>query len=68
MILDVSNWDNSVMTNVPGESGDPDSPHYRDLFPLWAKHQYFPLFYSREKIESVTENRYVLEFAGATDR
>ena len=55
-------------TNAPGQSGDPESPHYRDLFRLWAKHQYFPLFYSREKIESVTENRTVLEPAGATDR
>ncbi len=28
---------------------------------LWAKHQYFPLFFSREKIESVTESRAVLQ-------
>ena len=68
VVLDVADWDNSVATNSPGQSGDPGSPHYRDLFALWAKHQYFPLFYSREKIESVTENRYVLEPAGATDR
>jgi len=68
VVLDVADWDNSVATNSPGQSGNPESPHYRDLFQLWAKHQYFPLFYSREKIESVTENRYVLEPAGATDR
>jgi penicillin amidase len=66
--LDVADWDNSVATSSPGQSGDPESPHYRDLFQLWARHQYFPLFFSREKIESVTENRYVLEPAGATDR
>jgi len=68
VILDVADWDNSVATSSPGQSGNPQSPHYRDLFQLWAKHQYFPLFFSREKIESVTENRYVLEPAGATDR
>jgi len=68
VVLDVADWDNSVATNSPGQSGNPQSPHYRDLFQLWAKHQYFPLFFSREKIESVTENRYVLEPAGATDR
>jgi penicillin amidase len=68
VILDVADWDNSVATNSPGQSGNPQSPHYRDLFQLWAKHQYFPLFFSREKIESVTENRYVLQPAGATDR
>ena len=68
VILDVADWDNSVATNSPGQSGNPQSRHYRDLFQLWAKHQYFPLFFSREKIESVTENRFVLEPAGATDR
>jgi penicillin amidase len=68
VVLDVADWDNSVATNSPGQSGNPESPHYRDLFPLWAKHQYFPLFFSREKIESVMESRAVLEPAGATDR
>ena len=68
VILDAANWDNSIATNTPGQSGDPTSPHYRDLFELWIDHQYFPLFYSRGKIVSVTENRLVLEPAGATDR
>jgi penicillin G amidase len=54
IITDVSDWDHSVGTNTPGQSGNPDSPHYRDLFPLWANGEYFPVFYSREKIESVT--------------
>lgn len=64
VILDTAEWDNSVATNAPGQSGDPRSPHYRDLFRLWSKHQYFPLFYSRGKVESVTERRLVLEPAG----
>ncbi len=61
VILDAANWDNSVATNAPGQSGDPRSPHYRDLFDLCIDHQYFPLFYTRAKIESVTESRLVLE-------
>jgi penicillin amidase len=61
VIMDASNWDNSIATSAPGQSGDPDNPHYRDLFRLWAKHQYFPLFFSREKVESVTESRTVLQ-------
>ena len=68
VILDASNWDNSVAAGAPGQAGDPKSPHYRDLFELWAKHQYFPLFYSRPKVESVTENRLVLKPARTTDR
>ena len=61
VILDPSNWDNSVATSTPGQSGDPENPHYRDLFELWVRHQYFPLAYTRAKVESVTEHRLLLE-------
>ena len=56
IIADTEDWDNSVGVNTPGQSGDPDSPHYRDLFELWAKGQYFPVAYSRQKVDSVTES------------
>ncbi len=61
IIADTENWDNSVGTSAPGQSGDPESPHYRDVFDLWAKGKYFPIFYNREKIESVTEKKLILE-------
>jgi len=61
IIADTSNWDNSVGLNNPGQSGDPDSPHYRDMFELWARDRYFPVFYSREKVESVAESVLRLE-------
>jgi len=54
IIADTDDWDNSVGINTPGQSGDPDSPHYRDLFELWAQGKYFPIAYSRAKVESVT--------------
>ncbi len=60
-ILDVSNWDNSVGTNVPGQSGQVGSPHYNDLLPLWAEGKYFPLLFSRTKIEAKAKNKLVLE-------
>lgn len=60
-ILDVSDWDRSVATSVPGQSGQPGSPHYGDLLPLWADGRYFPLLFSREKIEAASEERLVLE-------
>ncbi len=50
-ILDLSDWDNSVAINVPGQSGQPTSPHYADLLPLWAEGKYFPMLFSRERIE-----------------
>jgi penicillin G amidase len=55
MVVDVGNWDNSRVVNHPGQSGDPASPHYRDLAPLWASGQYFPLLYSRRAVEGATE-------------
>jgi penicillin amidase len=56
IIADTSDWDDSLGLNNPGQSGDPDSPHYRDLFELWARGRYFPIFYTRAKIESVAES------------
>jgi penicillin G amidase len=65
LVADLENWDNSVALNNPGQSGDPASPHYRDLFELWARGKYFPIFYSRPKVESVTEKTTTLQPAAA---
>lgn len=56
MVLDVGAWDNSMTINTPGQSGDPESPHYRDLFPKWVKGEYVPLVYSRPAVEAATES------------
>jgi penicillin amidase len=67
MIADLDDWDASVALNNPGQSGDPRSPHYRDLFDLWARGKYFPIFYSRPRVESVTERTSTLQpSSGAT--
>ena len=52
--------DRGLATSAPGQSGQPGSPHYDDLLPLWAKGEYFPLAYSRKKVESVARERLVL--------
>lgn len=65
IVADTADWDNSVGLNNPGQSGNVDDPHYRDLFQLWARGKYFPIFYSREKVESVTEKKLELEPASA---
>jgi penicillin amidase len=54
-IADAENWDNSIGLNNPGQSGNPDSPEYRNLFDMWSKGRYFPVAYSRPKVESVTD-------------
>ncbi|WP_099070571.1 penicillin acylase family protein [Nostoc linckia] len=57
MIIDVGNWDNSLAMNSPGQSGNPESLHYKDLFPRWIANQAFPLLYSRGMIELVSEKK-----------
>ncbi|MBB3933776.1 penicillin amidase [Kaistia hirudinis] len=52
IVVDVGDWDRSVFINTPGQSGDPRSPHYGDLAPIWAAGGYHPLLYSREAIEA----------------
>ncbi len=60
MVIDVGNWDNSRAINAPGQSGDPRSPHYADLAPLWAAGEYVPLLYSQAAIDDAAELRIVL--------
>lgn len=59
-ILDFSDWDRSVATSVPGQSGQPGSPHYADLLPLWQEGEYFPLLFSRAAVERHAEHRLLL--------
>ena len=61
IIVDTSDWDRTVGMNNPGQSGNPDDPHYDDLFELWATDRFHPVFYSRDKIEGVTGARSILE-------
>ncbi|HMJ69179.1 MAG TPA: penicillin acylase family protein [Cyclobacteriaceae bacterium] len=51
IVADTRDWDQTMFTNAPGQSGNPDSPFYRNLFPMWANDQHFPVYFSREKIE-----------------
>ena len=41
-VIDVGAWDRSLVMNNPGQSGDPSSPHYRDLIERWAKGRAVP--------------------------
>ena len=53
IFVDTRDWDNTLGMNVPGQVGDPDHPLYANLFDLWATDKVFPVFYSRQKIETV---------------
>lgn len=59
-VADVGNWDASEFMNVPGQSGDPRSPHYADHFDPWISGQGLPLTYSRGAVEQSTEMKITL--------
>jgi penicillin amidase len=60
-VLDVADWDRSVVTNVPGQSGQPGSPFYGNLLKLWADDTYFPLLYSRARVDRATAHKLILK-------
>ncbi|MDT0622221.1 penicillin acylase family protein [Croceitalea vernalis] len=61
MIVNTGDWDAAIGTNGPGQSGNPESPFYDNLFEPWANDNYFPVYYSRDKIDSVAVDIKILK-------
>jgi penicillin G amidase len=60
IVVDVGDWERTVGINTPGQSGNPDSPHYRDLFASWAADRYFSVPFARSRVDAGAEARWVL--------
>mgnify|MGYP003327410895 FL=1 len=60
MVVDLADWERTVGTNTPGQSGDPTNPHYRDLFAGWAEDTFFSVPYGRAQVLKVAEHRSVM--------
>jgi penicillin amidase len=60
-IVDLSNLDNSVWSNSPGQSAQPGSQFYSDLRENLANGQYFPMAFSRAAVESRAAYRLMLQ-------
>ena len=54
-IIDLFDLDASLGTHTVGQSGNPASPHYNDLFPLWSTGRHHPLPFTRRAVEAETE-------------
>ncbi len=59
-IVDLSNWDRSVWTNAPGQSGAPGSRHFADLAKPWSAGEYFPMAFSDAAVEAAAETTLTL--------
>jgi penicillin G amidase len=61
MVADASDWDKALFTNSPGQSGNPQSGFYKNLFELWASDQHFPVFFSKEKVNQSAKEKIILK-------
>jgi penicillin amidase len=59
-IIDFANLDGSMATNLPGQSGQPGSPFYSNLAESFARAEYFPLLFTRERVEQNAKHRLLL--------
>jgi len=50
VVINTEDWDNSFATNSPGQSGDPNSKFYKNLYEDWANDKFFPLLFSKSKV------------------
>ncbi len=49
-VLDVGAWDRARAINLPGQSGDPRSPWYRNLYTRWVQGEGMPLHFDRDAV------------------
>jgi penicillin amidase len=54
MVVEVGNWDETWFALAGGQSGNPLSPHYDDLLPLWQRGAGVPIAWSPTKVEEAT--------------
>ena len=64
-VIDVGQWDSSLWLNLPGQSNDPGSPHYRDLYAPWIRGEMLPMAFSRAAVDRVAAAHTLLQPPGA---
>jgi penicillin amidase len=53
-VIDVGAWSNSRFSLPGGQSGNPMSPHYDDLLPLWLRGEGVPIAWTEEEVRQAT--------------
>lgn len=51
IVVDTEDWEKTIGINNPGQSGNPESPFYKNLFPIWANDEFVSIPFSKEKIQ-----------------
>ena len=60
-VIDLADPDGGRWVLAGGQSGNPMSPHYRDLFALWVRGESVPILWSEEKVAVATASTLTLE-------
>jgi penicillin amidase len=60
-VIDVGDWDRSLVVTSPGQSERPASAHFSDLAERWAAGDYVPLPFTDAAVESSASEVLVLE-------
>ncbi len=60
VLMDTKDWDQTLMINTPGQSGNPQSPFYGNLLKLWANDSYFPVYFTKRKIKTVAVEQTII--------
>jgi penicillin amidase len=53
IVVDTEDWEKTVGINTPGQSGNPESPFYKNLFPIWANDEFVTVPFSKENIKKL---------------
>jgi penicillin amidase len=61
MVVDFSDFDQSMQNITLGESGQAFSPYYKDQFEVWYTGQSLPMLFSDAAVEKGAAHRLVLE-------
>ncbi|MBY9065075.1 penicillin acylase family protein [Sphingomonas yunnanensis] len=59
-VIDVGDWDRSLMLNLPGQSTAPTSPHHRDQYAPWVAGRMLPMLFGRVAVDAQAATRRTL--------
>jgi len=52
MVIDVGNWSECRFVLAGGQSGNPLSPHFVDMFPMWRRGEGVPMPWTQEEVRA----------------
>ena len=61
ILVDTGDWEKTLGINNPGQSGDLESPFYKNLFPIWADDGYFPVPFEKDHVRERKVDSFTLK-------